>query len=94
MFLWKNFFKNKYFLNYKKECTIKLRCIYKTVAFNVKKYMDEAKMSIKDLAELTEIKESFLQKFLNNTENLPISIYDLYKISVILNISINNFFQK
>ena len=68
--------------------------IYKTVAFNVKKYMDEAKMSIKDLAELTEIKESFLQKFLNNTENLPISIYDLYKISVILNISINNFFQK
>ncbi len=68
--------------------------IYKTVAFNVKKYMDEAKMSIKDLSELTEIKESFLQKFLNNTENLPISIYDLYKISVILNISINNFFQK
>ena len=68
--------------------------IYRTVAFNVKKYMDEAKMSIKDLAELTEIKESFLQKFLNNTENLPISIYDLYKISVILNISINNFFQK
>ena len=68
--------------------------IYKTVAFNVKKYMDEAKMSIKDLAEFTEIKESFLQKFLNNTENLPISIYDLYKISVILNISINNFFQK
>ena len=68
--------------------------IYKTVAFNIKKYMEEKNISLKELAKLAEIKENFLKDFINISDNLTISIYDLYKISIILDVSINKFFIK
>ncbi len=67
--------------------------IYETVAVNLKKYLQENNVSPKQVAELAQIKESYLLNFLNRQKDLSISIYDLYKISVILNVSIDYFFK-
>ncbi len=67
--------------------------MYKTVANNINKYLKQKNMSISDLAQYAKIKYEYLKDFLNNDKDLTISIYDLYKISVILDININNFFN-
>lgn len=68
--------------------------MYKLVAKNVKKYMKLKNIDITSLAKYTEIDEKFLDKFLNNNDNTVISIYDLYKISVILEVGMNVFFEE
>lgn len=68
--------------------------MYKLVAENVKKYMKLKNLDMYSLAKYTEINEKFLDKFLNNNENTVISIYDLYKISVILEVGMNVFFEE
>ena len=67
--------------------------IYETIAVNLKKYLQENNISPKQLAKHAQIKESYLLNFLNRQKDLSISIYDLYKISVILNVSIDYFFK-
>lgn len=68
--------------------------MYKLVARNVNKYMKLKNLTIESLAQFTEIKGKFLDKFLNNNDNTAISIYDLYKISVILEVGMNVFFEE
>jgi len=68
--------------------------MYKLVAKNVNKYMKLKNLTIESLAQFTEISEKFLDKFLNNNDNTAISIYDLYKISVILEVGMNVFFEE
>ncbi len=65
--------------------------LYNTVAKNIRKYRLINNMSIETLSEYSNIKKDYLQK-LETVNNLSISIYDLYKISVILNVSIDKFF--
>jgi len=67
--------------------------MYKTVGKNIKKYRKLKNLSLKKLSEYADIKEDFLNDFENLQDNLIISIYDLYKISVILEVSINKFFE-
>lgn len=68
--------------------------MYKLVVKNVNKYMKLKNLTIESLAQFTEISEKFLDKFLNNNDNTAISIYDLYKISVILEVGMNVFFEE
>ena len=68
--------------------------MYKLVARNVNKYMKLKNLTIESLAQFTEISEKFLDKFLNDNTNTIISIYDLYKISVILEVGMNVFFEE
>jgi transcriptional regulator with XRE-family HTH domain len=68
--------------------------MYKLVARNVNKYMKLKNLTTESLAQFTEISEKFLDKFLNNNDNTAISIYDLYKISVILEVGMNVFFEE
>ena len=66
--------------------------MYKTVAKNVRKFRKEKGMSIDELCKYAEIKKEFLQNFELADTNMAISIYELYKISVILEVSIDKFF--
>lgn len=66
--------------------------MYKTVAKNIRKYRKEKGLSIDELSSYAQIKKDFLGKF-EALEDLTISIYDLYKISVILDTSIEKFFE-
>ncbi|MCM1053025.1 MAG: helix-turn-helix domain-containing protein [Ruminococcus sp.] len=68
--------------------------MYKIVAKNIKKYRELNNMTIKELCEYADIKESFLEKLEQAHDDSKISIYDLYKISVILKTSINKFFEE
>ena len=68
--------------------------MYKLVARNVAKYMKIKNVTISYLAKCAEINEKFLDKFLNDNTNTIISIYDLYKISVILEVGMNVFFEE
>lgn len=66
--------------------------MYQDVANNIMKYLKEKEMTIKELCDYAELKEISFQKFLDDPINTTISIYDLYKISIILNVSIDRFF--
>ena len=68
--------------------------MYKTVAKNVTYYRKKKGLSIDELSKYAEIKKEFLQEFEYSEENMAISIYDLYKISVILETSIDKFFEQ
>ena len=68
--------------------------IYEVITLNIKKYRLKKNMSIKTLSSRTKIKESYLINLDNINNTYKISIYDLYKISVVLNVSINKFFEK
>lgn len=66
--------------------------MYKTVANNIKKYRNLKNMSLEELSFKTEIKKNFLEKLETSEKEIEISIYDLYKISMVLNVSIDKFF--
>lgn len=67
--------------------------MYEMVASNVKKYRIKRGFSIEYLASKAEIKKDYLENLEANPGEVAISIYDLYKISVILQVSIEKFFQ-
>lgn len=68
--------------------------MYKTVAQNIRFYRKEKGLSLDELSEYADIKKEFLQEFELADTNMAISIYDLYKISVILETSIDKFFEE
>lgn len=68
--------------------------MYKTVAKNIRFYRKEKGLSLDELSEYADIKKEFLQEFELADTNMAISIYDLYKISVILETSIDKFFEE
>ena len=68
------------------------KSMYKTVANNIKKYREQKGLTTKELSNYTEIKEEYLNLLETKPDNCTISIYDLYKISVILETSIEKFF--
>ncbi len=68
--------------------------MYKTVAKNVRFYRKEKGFSLEELSHYASISKDFLQRFELADTNMSISIYDLYKISVILEVSIDKFFKE
>lgn len=66
--------------------------MYKTVANNIRKFRNLQNMSLDELSLRTEIKKDYLEKLESSESEIKISIYDLYKISVILDVSIDKFF--
>ncbi len=69
------------------------RDMYTMVAKNIKKFREEAHMSLEELALNAEIDVNYLKR-LEKLIDIKISIYDLYKISVILEVSLDKFFLK
>ena len=67
--------------------------MYNTVAKNIKKYRELKNLTLSEFSNYTQISEDYLLK-LEKFNNTTISIYDLYKISKVLDISIDKFFQK
>ncbi len=68
--------------------------MYKTVGKNIKKYRILKNLTLEELSSFAKINAEFLEKFENIEDNLTISIYDLYKISVILEVNISEFFKE
>lgn len=71
-----------------------IRDFYKTISNNVKKYRIEKKMSQLELAlTIGQKGNAFYNYAENNTNNKHFNLEHLYKISMVLNIPICDFFK-
>ncbi len=61
---------------------------------NVKKYRNEKKIRLMDLAEAIGVTPEHLKRMESPTDRNNISLLTLYKISVVLDVEIGNFFKK
>lgn len=68
--------------------------MYKLVAKNIKYFCLQKKMTLEDLSKYADISLDYLEKLENTDKNLSISIYDLYKISIVLDANISSFFHE
>ena len=72
--------------------------LIKIIGYNIKKYRiiyskNKEIMTIKKLSKLTNISEKDIFNLENQNSNSNISINNLYKISTVLGIPINNFLE-
>ena len=69
--------------------------LYKTIGKNIKKYRKEnnEKLTQKELAKKVGVCTSLIGSLESNNINQGISVYNLYKISKILNVSIDKFLE-
>jgi len=72
--------------------------IYKIIGKNIKKYrqlnnINNKKLTQQELAKLIGVSTSLIGSMESNKSNQGISIYNLYKISIILKTPINKFFK-
>ena len=69
--------------------------MYKIIGKSIKKYrkLNKNKLTQKELAEKVGVCTSLIGSLESNKINQGISIYNLYKISKILNVPINNFLE-
>ena len=70
----------------------------KIIGKNIKKYrliynFNNEKLTQQELAKKIGVSTSLIGSMESNKTNQGISIYNLYKISKILNVTINNFFK-
>ena len=66
--------------------------MYQVVGTNIKKYRELANISVLELSELSGINKNYLIEYENNPKK-EISIKELYIISKILNVKIEDFFK-
>ena len=69
--------------------------IYKTIGKNIKKYRKEnnKKLTQKELAKKVGVCTSLIGSLESNKINQGISVYNLYRISKILNKRVDDFFK-
>ena len=61
---------------------------------NIKKYRNVKKVSLMDLAEAIDVTPEHLKRIESVNDRNNISLITLYKISIVLNVSIDKFFQE
>ena len=61
---------------------------------NIKKYRNIKNVSLMDLAEAVDVTPEHLKRIESVNDRNNISLITLYKISVVLNVSIDNFFKE
>ena len=68
--------------------------IIKTVAINIRKYRKERKITQEQLALDIDVSPEFYRRFESTLGKEGISLINVYKISVVLDIKIDKFFEK
>ena len=68
--------------------------IIETVAYNVKKYRKLCNITQEQLAVDIGVSPEFIRKFESTRGSEGLSLFSLYKISVVLNVSIDKFFDQ
>lgn len=68
--------------------------IIKTVASNIRKYRKERKITQEQLALDIDVSPEFYRRFESTLGSEGISLINVYKISVVLDIKIDKFFEK
>lgn len=68
--------------------------IIKTIAINVRKYRKEKKITQEQLALDIDVSPEFYRRFESTLGKEGISLINVYKISIVLDIRIDKFFEK
>lgn len=68
--------------------------IIKTIAINIRKYRKEKKITQEQLALDIDVSPEFYRRFESTLGSEGISLVNVYKISVVLDIRIDKFFEK
>ena len=68
--------------------------IIKTIAINIRKYRKERKITQEQLALDIEVSPEFYRRFESTLGSEGISLTNVYKISVVLDIRIDKLFEK
>ena len=65
-----------------------------TICQNIKKYRNEKGIRLMDLAEAIDVTPDHLKRIESPTDRNNISLMLLYKISVVLNVRVDKFFEE
>ena len=68
--------------------------IKSTICNNIKKYRKEKEIRLMDLAEAVDVTPNHLKRIESPTDRNNISLITLYKISKVLDVRIDKFFEK
>ena len=68
--------------------------IYNTIRKNIKKYRQEKKMTSAELAELVDLSHDFIRQIESEKAAYNFSVDTFYKISVALEIKLDDLIQK
>ena len=68
--------------------------IKSTICNNIKKYRKEKGIRLMDLAEAVDVTPNHLKRIESPTDRNNISLLTLYKISKVLDVRIDKFFEK
>lgn len=68
--------------------------IKETIAYNVIKYRKKAKITQEQLAVDISMSPDYLRRFESQKGKEGLSLYRLYQISIVLNTSMDKFFEK
>lgn len=68
--------------------------IIKTIALNIRKYRKEQKLTQEQLALDIDVSPEFYRRFESTLGSEGISLINVYKISVVLDISIEKLFEE
>lgn len=68
--------------------------IYNTIRKNIKKYREERRMTSAELAELVDLSHDFIRQIESEKTAYNFSVDTFYKISVALNVKLNDFIQE
>lgn len=68
--------------------------IIKTIAKNIRKYRKEQKITQEQLALDIDVSSEFYRRFESTLGKEGISLINVYKISVVLNVRIDKFFEE
>ena len=74
-------------LNYDKD-------IYNTIRKNIRKYRKEKKMTSAKLAELVDLSHDFIRQIQSDKSAYNFSVETFYKISVALNVTLDDLIKK
>lgn len=67
--------------------------IKSVICQNIKKYRNEKKVRLMDMAEKLDVSVNHLKRIESENDRNNISLITLYKISIILDVSIEKFFE-
>ena len=68
--------------------------IYLTIRKNIKKYRQEKGMTAAQLAESVELSHEFIRQLESNNKKYTLSVRTLYKIGVVLGVSLDKLVEK
>ena len=68
--------------------------IYLTIRKNIKKYRQEKGITAAQLAESVELSHEFIRQLESNNKKYTLSVRTLYKIGVVLSVSLDKLIEK